>query len=93
MGVKRKSPTTPKPDQSGSRAANTAHFAQLLNAWLDRGRVSRTDAAIILCVSERTIENWQRGRSAPRGITRHAIEDLLQFRHHLKGEQGREVSK
>jgi DNA-binding transcriptional regulator YiaG len=73
MGVKRKSPTTPKPDQAGSRAANTAHFSELITAWRARRRLTRNEAAEILCCSARTIENWERQRSAPTGFTLRAI--------------------
>jgi DNA-binding transcriptional regulator YiaG len=63
----------PKPDQAGSRAASTAHFSQLVTDWRARRRLTRNQAAEILCCSARTLENWELGRSTARGFTRRAI--------------------
>ena len=61
------------PDKSGSRAASTAHFYKLIVAWRARRRLTRAEAAQILCCSPRTLENWELGRCAPRGFTLRAI--------------------
>ena len=65
--------TTPTPDKTGSRAASTAHFNKLIVAWRARRRLTRAEAAQILCCSPRTLENWELGRCAPRGFTLTAI--------------------
>ena len=48
-------------------------FARLLSGWRKRSGHSRTDAARILCCTERTIGSWERERSMPRGFTLRAI--------------------
>jgi DNA-binding transcriptional regulator YiaG len=67
------SQTTPTPDKSGSRATSIAHFHKLIVAWRARRRLTRTEAAQILCCSPRTLENWELGCCAPRGFTLRAI--------------------
>jgi len=68
MRVKRNTPTTtPTPDKSGSRAASTAHFHKLIC------RLTRAEAACLLCCTERTFSRWEAGRSMPRGFTLRAI--------------------
>ena len=74
IGVKRiTSQTTPKPDKTGSRAASTAQFSQLIVTWRQRRGLSPADAARLLCCTERTITNWERERAMPRGFTLRAI--------------------
>jgi len=65
--------TTPTPDKPGSRAARTAHFKKLIVAWRARRRLTRAEAAQILCCSARTLENWELGRSKPTGINLRTI--------------------
>ena len=61
------------PDKAGSRATSIAHFSKLSVAWRARRRLTRAEAAQILCCSPRTLENWELGRCAPRGFTMRAI--------------------
>ena len=61
------------PDKSGSRATSIAHFSKLIVAWRARRRLTRAEAAQILCCFSRTLENWELGRCAPRGFTLNAI--------------------
>jgi DNA-binding transcriptional regulator YiaG len=53
-------------------------FAHLLSGWRKRSGHSRADAARILCCTERTITNWERERSMPRGFTLRAIVTFLE---------------
>jgi DNA-binding transcriptional regulator YiaG len=71
--VKRNTTPTPTPDNTGSRATSIAHFNKLIIAWRARRRLTRAEAAQILCCSPRTLENWELGRCAPRGFTLRAI--------------------
>jgi len=74
MRVKRNTPTTtPTPDKSGSRAASTAHFHKLIVEWRTICRLTRAEAARLLCCTERTFSRWEAGRSMPRGFTLRAI--------------------
>ncbi len=52
-------------------------FARLLSGWRKRSGHSRVEAARILCCTERTIGNWERERSMPRGFTLRAIVAFL----------------
>ena len=61
------------PDKPGSRATSIAHFSKLIVAWRARRRLTRAEAAQILCSSPRTLENWEMGRCAPRGFTLRAV--------------------
>ena len=65
--------STPTPDKTGSRAASTAHFRKLILEWRAKRRLTRAEAAQILCCSARTLENWELGRCQPRGFTLRAI--------------------
>jgi DNA-binding transcriptional regulator YiaG len=61
------------PDKAGSRATSIAHFHKLIVAWRARRRLTRAEAAQILCCSVATLENWEARRCAPRGFTLRAI--------------------
>ena len=74
MGVKRnRTETTPKPDKTGSRAASTAHFNKLIVEWRAMRRLTRGEAAAILCCSVGTFRRWEAGRAMPRGFTLRAV--------------------
>ena len=68
----------PTPDKTGSRAASTAHFKKLIVAWRARRRLTRVQAAQILCCSVRTLENWELGRSMPTGINLRTIAAAIE---------------
>ena len=62
-----------KPDKTGSRAASTAHFSKLIVEWREMRRLTRGEAARLLCCTERTLKGWEAGRVMPRGFTLRAI--------------------
>jgi len=70
--------TTPTPDKTGSRAASTAHFNKLIVAWRARRRLTRGEAAQILCCSVRTLENWELGRSKPTSFNLRTIVTAIE---------------
>ena len=71
--MKRNPHTTPTPDKTGSRAASTAHFSQLISAWRKRRNLSLAQAARLLRCTERTFKRWEAERAKPRGITLRSI--------------------
>ena len=74
MGVKRNlTETTPTPDKTGSRAASTAHFNKLIVEWRTMRRLTRGEAAAILCCTVGTFRRWEAGRAMPTGINLRAI--------------------
>ena len=74
MGVKRNlTETTPTPDKTGSRAASTALFNKLIVEWRAMRRLTRAEAARLLCCSVGTFRRWEAGRAMPRGFTLRAI--------------------
>jgi len=48
-----------------------------LRAWRAKRGLSQTQAAALLGRSRRVLENWEQGRSAPRGQARVALLALL----------------
>ena len=62
-----------KPDNTGSRAASTAQFSKLIAEWRQMRRLTLSEAAAILCCTERTLKGWEAGRAMPRGFTLRAI--------------------
>ena len=61
------------PDKTGSRAASTAHFNKLIVEWRQMRRLTRAEAARLLCCSVGTFRRWEAGRAMPRGFTLRAI--------------------
>jgi DNA-binding transcriptional regulator YiaG len=51
-------------------------FARALQAWRERKAFSQRDAAELLGISKRTLENWEQERATPRG---YAVVALLQL--------------
>ena len=49
-----------------------------LLAWRRRWNLSQIQAATALRVTKRTIENWEQGTRAPRGLARDALLAKLQ---------------
>ena len=85
--MKRITPTTtPTPDKTGSRAASTAQIPKLLVAWRKRYGLTRAIAADIFCCSERTLENWEQARSAPRGFSLRCVMLMLDDGVRLRAE-------
>ena len=59
--------------QTGSRAASTAHFHNLIAEWRTIRRLTLAEAATMLCCSAATFRRWEAGRLMPRGFTLRAI--------------------
>jgi len=55
-----------------------ATFAQLLRKWRDRNGYSQRDAAVILKVSKRSLENWEQERAMPQGFGLQAMLEIIQ---------------
>jgi DNA-binding transcriptional regulator YiaG len=54
-----------------------ATFAQLLRKWRDRNGYSQRDAAVILKVSKRSLENWEQERAMPQGFGLQAMLEII----------------
>jgi DNA-binding transcriptional regulator YiaG len=52
-------------------------FAQLLRKWRDRNGYSQRDAAVILKVSKRSLENWEQERAMPQGFGLQAMLEII----------------
>lgn len=48
-----------------------------LRAWRRARGLSQAQAAPLLGISQRTLENWEQRRSQPRGLTLKHLEQLL----------------
>jgi DNA-binding transcriptional regulator YiaG len=55
-----------------------ATFAQLLRKWRDRNGYSQRDAAVVLKVSKRSLENWEQERAMPQGFGLQAMLEIIQ---------------
>jgi hypothetical protein len=55
-----------------------ATFAQLLRKWRERNGYSQRDAALVLKVSKRSLENWEQERSMPQGFGLQAMLEIIQ---------------
>jgi DNA-binding transcriptional regulator YiaG len=54
-----------------------ATFADLLRKWRDRHGYSQHDAAVVLKVSKRSLENWEQERAMPQGFGLQAMLKLI----------------
>jgi DNA-binding transcriptional regulator YiaG len=52
-------------------------FSRRLRAWRERNNLSQSEAALKLQISKRTLQEWEQGRAAPRGLGRTAIEKAI----------------
>ncbi|PYJ01019.1 MAG: hypothetical protein DMF00_06180 [Verrucomicrobia bacterium] len=52
-------------------------FPRRLRAWRERNNLSQSEAALKLQISNRTLQEWEQGRAAPRGFARTAIEKAI----------------
>jgi DNA-binding transcriptional regulator YiaG len=55
-----------------------ATFAQLLRKWREKNQYSQRDAAEVLKVSKRTLENWEQERAMPQGFGLQAMLEIIQ---------------
>lgn len=54
-----------------------ATFAQLLRDWRERNEYSQRDAAEVLKVSKRSLENWEQERAMPQGFGLQAMLHVI----------------
>lgn len=57
-----------------------ATFAQLLRDWRARNGYSQRDAANVLKVSKRSLENWEQERSMPQGFGLQAMLEIIRLK-------------
>ncbi len=55
-----------------------ATFAQLLRDWRERNEYSQRDAAEVLKVSKRSLENWEQERAMPQGFGLQAMLKVIE---------------
>ena len=55
-------------------------FAAVISAWRNKLKLSRPKAAELLGMSPRTLQEWEQGRSEPRGFAKIAILEKLGHR-------------
>ena len=53
-------------------------FAQLLRKWREKNNYSQRDAAEVLKVSRRSLENWEQERAMPQGFGLQAMLEIIQ---------------
>lgn len=61
-----------------------ATFAQLLRDWRERNGYSQRDAAEVLHVSKRSLENWEQERAMPQGFGLQAMLEIIQHKRKRK---------
>ena len=54
-----------------------ATFAKLLRKWRERNGYSQRDAAEVLKVSKRSLENWEQERAMPQGFGLQAMVEII----------------
>ena len=52
-------------------------FANLLRTWRERNQYSQRDAAEVLKVSKRSLENWEQERAMPQGFGLQAMLEII----------------
>ena len=55
-------------------------FAQLLRKWREKNQYSQRDAAEVLKVSKRSLENWEQERAMPQGFGLQAMLEIIQMK-------------
>jgi DNA-binding transcriptional regulator YiaG len=53
-------------------------FAKLLRKWREDNGYSQRDAALVLKVSKRSLENWEQERAMPQGFGLQAMLEIIQ---------------
>ena len=68
----------------GTRPHHTRHqrlaaqsFPRRLRAWREGKNLSQSEAALKLQISNRTLQEWEQARAAPRGFARTAVEKAI----------------
>ena len=54
-----------------------AAFANLLRTWREKNHYSQRDAAEVLRVSKRSLENWEQERAMPQGFGLQAMLEII----------------
>jgi len=54
-----------------------ATFARLLRKWREENGYSQRDAALVLKVSKRSLENWEQQRAMPQGFGLQAMLNVI----------------
>ena len=57
-----------------------ATFAKLLRKWREKNQYSRRDAAEVLKVSKRSLENWEQERAMPQGFGLQAMIEVIRVK-------------
>lgn len=55
-------------------------FAKLLRKWREKNQYSQRDAADILKVSKRSLENWEQERAMPQGFGLQAMIEVIRLK-------------
>lgn len=55
-------------------------FANLLRKWRERNQYSQRDAAKVMKVSKRSLENWEQVRAKPQGFGLQAMLEIIQVK-------------
>jgi DNA-binding transcriptional regulator YiaG len=55
-------------------------FASLLRKWRERNQYSQRDAAEVMKVSKRSLENWEQVRAIPQGFGLQAMLEIIQVK-------------
>lgn len=59
-------------------------FAKLLRKWREKNQYSQRDAAEILKVSKRSLENWEQERAMPQGFGLQAMLEIIKPKRNRK---------
>ena len=65
-------------DMNTSKKITSAEFANLLRAWRADNEFSQRDAAQVLGINKRTLENWEQERAMIQG---YGLQQLLRKLH------------
>lgn len=57
-----------------------ATFAKLLRKWREKNQYSQRDAAEVLKVSKRSLENWEQERVMPQGFGLQAMIEVIRVK-------------
>ena len=55
-------------------------FAKLLRKWREKNQYSQRDAAEVLKVSKRSLENWEQERAMPQGFGLQAMIEVIRVK-------------
>jgi DNA-binding transcriptional regulator YiaG len=81
--TRRASTLTPPPHSSvvfEKLVVDHATFANALRTWREKNHYSQRDAAEVLRVSKRSLENWEQERAMPQGFGLRAMLEIIQVK-------------